>query len=232
MQHTSQAVDQIAAAEEVCALSSDRESAICARVVDELLTVGLGRRHILGVIVIVEDDATCSQRCGIGCAARHARGVGLGELHRSTALIQLNGAVARKFEIFRHRQRVAESHAHAFACFVERVDVTYDWQRDHGGRNQPQIVAGIGHHDRTRSRGGDLGHAVEFGHDARDFYPLPFGDSRRTGIAKNEDAFRRVRVGVGISVLLLQEETGQFRRPLIVADYDPFNRDRRTRYRR
>ena len=52
----------------------------------------------------------------------------------------------------------------------------------------------------------DLGHAEELRHRAGDPHPLALGDRRRAAAAEDEDALGGRRVGVGVGVLLLEEE--------------------------
>ncbi len=183
---------------------------------DELAAVGVVERDVLAVVVVVEDDAAPTEAFEVGGVARDAgRRVG-GELARPAAFEELDLAVARELEVLGDRQGVDEGDPHPFARLVEVVDHADDRQVDRRRRHLGEVVAGVGDDDRAGRAGGDLGVEEELRHHAGDPHPLALGDRCRAAVAEDEDALGGQRIGVGVAVLLLEEEAGELRRRLEV----------------
>ena len=149
VQHARQPVDQVAAAEEVSALRADRKAAVSLRIKDRLKPVRRAGRAgrcqvcLLRVVVVIEDDPPPRQFVQVGGVTGHARRRVFGELPGPTALIQLDLAKAREFEVLRDSQRVREGHEHAFARLVEGVDVADNRQADDRRGDFGEVVAGV-----------------------------------------------------------------------------------------
>ena len=232
MQHTGQAIDHVAAAEEIRALGADRKTTIGARMEHILQAIGRTWRcrcrqvPLLCIVVVIKNNATTREVVLMRGHTGNTGCVELGELLRPTTLVQGHLAIAAEVEILRDRQRVDEAHLHAFACFVVIIDIAGDRQIDRHRADLREVVAAIGHHHGAGRAGVDPGHAVDFRNQSTGAHTLAFGDCGGTNAARNEDAFRRLRIGIGIGAFFLQKETAQLIAALQVADDDALDGDR------
>src|SRR5690242_21761630 len=101
MQYSGQPVDQIAAAEEINTLRSDRKPAVGTRVENILKAVRKVQVRLLCVVIVVQNDLAPRKAVQVSVVSRNTRRVAFRELARPPALVQLDLAEARKIGVFR-----------------------------------------------------------------------------------------------------------------------------------
>ena len=199
--------------------------------------MGVGDRTVLAVVGVVEDDRAARHPDLVVDEAGRGGRVRVGELARAATLVQDDLSVAGELEVLADRERVGEAHQHPLEGFEVGIDRSRSeckvatrntrYRQFHSAR-RGQGATRAEHGDAGDRRGRELAHPEELTGRAGD--PDVVAHAHRHGAcrAEHEDALGRGGIGVGVGVLLLDEEPAQLSRALrlVVTHHDRLDRER------
>jgi hypothetical protein len=163
---------------------------------------------VLVIVVVVQDDPSRSQIVRERGETSHARGIEMRELEGTVGFGEYHLTKTGELEVLAHDQLVHEGDHHPLDTFEGGFGSGAAGRRqvDRGGRWR-RVPAGV---DGDAAPGDvDLAHAEEFHCVARDRDPIADRHGGAVAPAEHEDPLGGLGIGVGVRVLLLDEESVQ-----------------------